>query len=115
MKVYKKFMVGVIMMRDKEMYLGHPKENNIYYNTTEVLRLSKWSLMHNMRGLEKVMPGHIAYLAKERKGIRENSIKIAEVKVGDRIIPYSKYMERVLEENLVGVRVSIIRMLRWLH
>lgn len=113
--MYKKFLVKTILEKEYVIYFGHPNENNIYYNNKEVLRLSKWSLMHNLKGLERVMPGHIAYLSKKRVGLKEKKINISEVKVGDRLISYLKFKNKVLEVDDQCNKVSIIRILRWLH
>jgi hypothetical protein len=100
MKVYKKQAMLQLLRREEAIYIGHPTDQKLRYNTKEILKLNKWSLMHNMRGLEAFFQGPIAHSAKTRSGIEERKVDIDEVIImGTRIVSYSKYKQLVSESN----------------
>jgi hypothetical protein len=111
MKVYKKNYITKLLKSEEVIYIGHPTDSKFKYQSIEILKLNKWSLMHNMLGLNLIFQGPLAYIAKNRYGIEENKVEIDEVIIGGmRIMPYMKY-QKLIQENNVGA-LMVLNILR---
>ncbi len=107
MKIYKKREIGKMIFCGIEIFLGYVRNRRRRYKTSEILRLSRSSIVNNCRGLEGVFTGNIAKVNPEREGVEEKKVSIRQVVVKGRVVPYDKFCKyKKREEGVVELIIG---------
>lgn len=107
MKVYKKEMMRFQINSRGVLLISHPLYSSFFNRSRDAVKINKWSLMHSLNGLEKVLQGSLVYISKENEMKYTN---IEEVIMGNRVVAYAKYRE--YSENRNSSINYILRCLR---